>query len=196
MKLKVGSPAPQFHAESLKGNVISLDDYRNRIVLVKFYRFATCPVCNLHLRNFTRRYELLQQAGLPTIAIFHSPNWRLEKAIGHDLPFEMIADPEKRIFRSYGVQFSLAGMFSWPVMRDYMFALKAGYPAGMLTHDGGIKGHPADFIVGRGGKILYAHYGKDYSDSLSVDQVLPIVRQLKLEPVVNVQQFATKTALS
>jgi peroxiredoxin len=180
MKLNTATTAPSFQAENMSGQMISLQDYKDRNLLVKFYRFANCPVCNLHLRNFVRKYDKLQNEGLSVLAIYHSPQWRTYKTLSHDLPFEILADPDKRIFRSYGVGSSLAGMFSWSVWRDYALAMMAGYSSGMLSHDGGITGHPADFIIGKNGKILYAHYGKDYVDSLSVDQVINVARELRL----------------
>jgi peroxiredoxin len=105
----------------------------------------------------------------------------MEKNLAADLPFEMLADPQKKIFHSYGVQSSLSGMFAWGVMRDYSLAMKAGLPSGMLSSDGGIKGHPADFIIDKDGRIAYVHYGRNYRDSLSVDQVVTIARELKLK---------------
>jgi peroxiredoxin len=180
MKLNTATIAPSFQAENLSGQMISLQDYKDRNLLVKFYRFANCPVCNLHLRNFVRNYDKLQREGLSVLAIYHSPQWRTHKTLSQDLPFEILSDPDKKIFRNYGVGSSLAGMFSLSLWRDYALAMMAGYPSGMLSHDGGIKGHPADFIIGKDGKILYAHYGKDYADSLTVDQVIKVARDLKL----------------
>ena len=55
MKLKIDNMAPFFEAEALTGKRVSLEDYRNKNLLIKFYRFATCPICNLHLRNLVRR---------------------------------------------------------------------------------------------------------------------------------------------
>jgi thioredoxin-dependent peroxiredoxin len=185
MKMLPGTPAPFFQAETLNGRIISLQDYKNKNLLIKFYRFATCPVCNLHLRHFVNQFADLQKEGLSVVGIFHSPKWRMEKTMKYDLPFELLSDPDKKIFRSYGVESSWAGMFSWPVMRDYARALKAGLPAGMLSHDGGIKGHPADFIVNKEGKIIYAHYGRNYADSLSVKQVVDVVKQIRINAAVD-----------
>jgi peroxiredoxin len=181
MKLKTQTTAPAFSAESLSGKTVSLEDYKNKNLLVKFYRFATCPVCNLHLRNFVKQYDELKKEGLEVVIIYHSPKWRMEKNFPQDIPFELLSDPGKNIFRKYGVESSLAGMFSWRLMRDYMLALKAGYPTGMLSHDGGVMGHPADFIINKQGKIVFAHYGKNYADSLSIKQVIDVLRKIQPE---------------
>ena len=180
MKLKIGNTAPFFEAEALTGKIVSLSDYKNKNFLIKFYRFATCPICNLHLRNFVRRFEDIQRQDLSVLCIFHSAISTMEKNLAASLPFQLLADPGKKIFRSYGVESSLGGMFSWDVMRDYFLAMRAGFPSGMLSHEGGIKGHPADFIINKDGKIVYSHYGRNYADSMSVDEVITIARQLNL----------------
>src|SRR5580704_13083026 len=178
MKLNTASKAPSFQLENLKGQMVSFQEYQGMNLLIKFYRFANCPVCNLHLRNSVRNHDKLQNEGLSVVVIFHSPQWRTKKTISQDLPFEILSDPGKKIFRSYGVSASLGGMFSWAVWRDYALAMMAGYPSGMLSHDGGITGLPADFIIGKDGKILYTHYGKDYADSLTVEMVTKVARDL------------------
>jgi peroxiredoxin len=180
MKLKIGNAAPHFKAEALTGKMVSLNDYRNKNLLIKFYRFATCPICNLHLRNFVRRFDDVQRHGLSVLCVFHSPISSMEKNLAATLPFELLSDPQKKIFQSYGVQSSWSGMFAWDVMRDYFLAMKAGFSSGMLSHDGGVKGHPADFIIDKDGRIVYTHYGRNYADSLSVDQVITISKELKL----------------
>ena len=180
MKLKIGNSAPLFTAEAMTGKIVSLDDYRNNNLLIKFYRFSSCPICNLHLRNFVKHFDDIQQQGLSVLCVFHSPISSMKKNQAHALPSELIADPEKKIFRSYGVESSWTGMISWNVVRDYFFAMKAGLPSGMLSHDGGIKGHPADFIINRDGKLVFAHYGRNYADSLSVADIVTIAKELKL----------------
>jgi AhpC/TSA family protein len=47
MRLRIGSNALTFTAQALGGRRIDLAALRGRTVLLKFYRFATCPVCNL-----------------------------------------------------------------------------------------------------------------------------------------------------
>jgi len=67
-------------------------------------------------------------------------------------------------------------MFSLAVMRDYYRALRAGFKPGLFTSDGGITGNPADFIIDADGRIAYAHYGRQYADSLDADEVVEICR--------------------
>ena len=190
MKLEIGRKAPTFMAQTLTGETIYLKDFANKKVLLKFYRFATCPVCNLHLREFLKKHEELSKAGIEVVVVYHSPKWRLEQNMQQQLPFPIIADPDKKLFKLYGVKNSLAGMFSFAVWRDYALALAAGFSAGMLSHDGGISGHPADFLVDEKGILRHAHYGVDYADSLTVSQALDVARKLELIQPENLVQAA------
>lgn len=176
MRLTIGSTAPDFTARALGGRSVGLAALRGRTVLLKFYRFATCPVCNLHMHRFIEDYGMLNALGLTTVVLYHSPEEKLETANVELPPFHLVPDPKKSIFQAYGVETGLAGMFSPAVMRDYVRALRAGFPPGMLTSEGGITGNPADFIVDADGRIAFAHYGRHYADSLNAKQIADIRR--------------------
>jgi thioredoxin-dependent peroxiredoxin len=182
MRLRIGSNAPTFTAQALGGRRVNLAALRGRTVLLKFYRFATCPVCNLHLHRFIKDYGALEALGLTTLVLFHSPGVKLDASRRDLAPFSLVSDPDKEIFRAYGVETGWTGMLSPVVMRDYARALMAGFPSGMLTSDGGITGNPADFIVDAEGRIAFAHYGRHYADSLSAIEIARIRRELGTGP--------------
>jgi peroxiredoxin len=116
--LKRGTLAPVFKAHTRNGGEFDLAAFRGRTVLVKFYRFATCPVCNLHPHRFRHEYPAIQALGIETVVLYHSPQARLEKAQREDTPFALVADPDKRIFKRFGVEQRWRGMFSLAVWRD------------------------------------------------------------------------------
>lgn len=178
MRLKIGTPAPLFTAQAIGGRRIDLAALRGRTVLLKFYRFATCPVCNLHLHRFIHEYKTLEALGLTTIVLYHSPAEKLDATEVAGVPFDLVADPDKRIFRAFGAERSWAGMFAPAVWRDYARALAAGFPPGMLTSDGGITGQPADFLIDANGTIAFAHYGRHYADSLTAADLADARRRL------------------
>lgn len=179
MRLNIGATAPAFKAQALGGRTVDLAALRGRTVLLKFYRFATCPVCNLHMHRFIGEYKQLENLGLTTVVLFHSPEAKLEASQTDLAPFDLVADPEKKIFRAFGVETGWRGMFSPTVMREYMQALFAGYQPGLTTSDGGITGNPADFLIDADGTIAYAHYGTHYADSLSAGQIATLRRQME-----------------
>ena len=181
MRLHEGQKAPSLAGEATDGKLITLSELRDRTVLLKFYRFADCPICNLHLREYVRRAGELSAAGITVVAVFHSPGRRLTKSLRKlTLPFPVIADPEQRLFKAFGVEASWRGMFSLRVWRDYARAMGAGFFSRPFGHEGGIKGHPADFLIDGQGVIRFAHYGRDYADTLNVDRILELAAQAGL----------------
>jgi peroxiredoxin len=171
--------APEFAADALSGKRVDFCALRGRTVLLKFYRFATCPVCNLHMHRFIQEYRALEALGLTTVVLYHSPAEKFTGSQRDATPFDLVPDPSKRVFRAYGVETGWAGMFSPAVMRDYAKALRAGYSPGLLTSDAGITGNPADFIIDAEGRIAVAHYGKHYADSLDVTEIARLRRGLE-----------------
>lgn len=181
MRLKLGSPAPDFVAESIGGRCVSLMQLRGRPVLLKFYRFATCPICNLHMHQFIQGHRMLSDAGLTTVVLYHSPADKLAEAQDYATPFDLVPDAEKKIFRAYGVERGLRGFVTPTVVREYLRALRAGYSPGLLTSDGGVTGNPADFLIDASGRVVFAHYGKHYADSLEACDVVKAWRSVARE---------------
>lgn len=93
MQLSNDTPAPVFTGELLGAGHLSLSDLSGRAGLLKFCRFAECPICNLHLRQLVLHHDEVSAAGLTTVVLFHSPLSRMERKQGYDLPFPAIADP-------------------------------------------------------------------------------------------------------
>ena len=111
MQLTSGQIAPNVMAEDLHQHEIRLPDASGRVTHLQFRRFAGCPICNLHLQSFVKRYDELQLAGVREIAVFHSSREKFQPYQSH-YPFEVICDPEKKLYRQFGVQASITTLFS------------------------------------------------------------------------------------
>lgn len=172
--------------EDLSGRSVSLAQ-EGALVHLQFRRFAGCPVCNLHLRSFTRRHHELESAGVREVVLFHSPAGELRPHTA-DLPFAVVADPDKRLYAEFGVESSPRALLdprAWlPILRAIGFAV-----AGILTGtvrlpaanpQGGRLGLPADFLIApegsRDGLVVACKYGAHADDQWSVDEVLAQAR--------------------
>lgn len=153
------------------------------LVHLQFRRFAGCPVCNLHLRSFARRHRELDMAGVREVVLFHSPADELRPHTA-DLPFAVVADPDKRLYAEFGVESSPRALLdprAWlPILRAIAFAT-----IGILTGtvrlpaakpQGGRLGLPADFLIASGGLVVACKYGAHADDQWSVDEVLAQAR--------------------
>ena len=75
------------------------------LVHLQFRRFAGCPVCDLHLHSFVRRHDELARAGIREVVVFHSTRDDVVQYQA-DLPFAVVADADKRLYRDFGVESS------------------------------------------------------------------------------------------
>jgi len=148
-------------------------------VHLQFRRFAGCPICNLHLRSFAKRHGELAAAGIREIVVFHSPAHELR---GYDLPFAVIADPDKRLYREFGVgagRRALLDPRAWAtilvaVIRSTVAIARGRERAPALRPHGGRFGLPADFLIAPDGTVVAEHRGVHADDQWSVDDVLAI----------------------
>ncbi len=104
--------------------------------------------------------------------MFHSPKESLLPFQGK-FPFDVIGDPEKKLYEQFGVGssiFSVLDVRVWPKMKEGNSIVDR--PKG--DPEGGPLGLPADFLVGSDGKIVAVHYGRHAYDQWSVDDVIQI----------------------
>ncbi|MBF6345469.1 peroxiredoxin-like family protein [Nocardia cyriacigeorgica] len=153
------------------------------ITHIQFRRFAGCPICNLHLHTFISRRAELAEAGIHEVVVFHSTRQQLLE-YESELPFDVIPDPDKRLYREFGVESSkwailaprVWGTIVRAVARSALRVLRRQSPLPPLNPGGGRYGLPADFVVGSDGRLIGVHYGTHADDQLSIDQVLAMAR--------------------
>jgi peroxiredoxin len=173
---------------SVTGPAAALPDPQ-RLVHLQFRRFAGCPVCNLHLRSVVLRHAEIEAAGVREVVVFHSPADELREHVA-GLPFAVVADPDKRLYREFGVESAPRALLDprvWaPIVRAVLrsvWAVARGrerLPA--RTPHGGRTGLPADFLIDPAGRVLAAKYGEHAYDQWSVDELLALVAAERTEP--------------
>lgn len=93
------------------------------------------------------------------------------------LPFPLIADPQRRLYREFGVEKSMRSIAdprAWPaVVRSWNRHLAPQSDTG----EGGHTGLPADFLIAPDGRIVARKYGKHANAHWSVDDVLAEARR-------------------
>ncbi|MHA6617051.1 peroxiredoxin-like family protein [Pseudonocardia sp. DLS-67] len=154
----------------------------DHLVHLQFRRFAGCPVCNLHLRSFVNRLADVEAAGVHEVVVFHSSADTL-RTYTSDLPLDVIADPDRVLYREFGVEYgarSLLDPRGWPtIVRAVAWELQAirrhARPAPPTTPEGGRLGLPADFLIAPDGRVLAAKHGAHVDDQWSVEELLSLV---------------------
>lgn len=160
---------------------------------LQFRRFAGCPICNLHLRSVARRNDELAAAGIREIAVFHSPADELRPYSG-ELPFPVIADPRKSLYREFGVESAPRALLdprAWPaiatgVAYELVQVLRRRRPAPPPAQ-GGRLGLPGDFLIAADGRLLAVKYGAHADDQWPVDEILAHAAAATSEPAPGTQ---------
>lgn len=102
--LQTGDLAPDFSGSNQNGETVSLKDYRGKKVVLYFYPEDDTPGCTAQACNLRDNFSLLKEQGFEIIGI--SPNEKESHrkfADKYQLPFTLVADPERKIVDAYGV---------------------------------------------------------------------------------------------
>ncbi len=102
--LKEGDKAPDFIGNDQNGNTISLSDFTGKTLVLYFYPQDNTPTCTKEACNFRDNYQSLVDKGLSVIGVSFDTEKSHKKFIDKfQLPFPLIADPDKKIIEAYGV---------------------------------------------------------------------------------------------
>ena len=102
--LKEGDKAPDFTGNDQNGNTISLSDFTGKTLILYFYPQDNTPTCTKEACNFRDNYQSLVDKGLAVIGVSFDTEKSHKKFIDKfQLPFPLIADPDKKIIEAYGV---------------------------------------------------------------------------------------------
>ena len=173
MRLVPGQPAPPFTVGTVQGRTLTLDAFAGRPLLLMFFRYASCPMCNLRLHDFAQRFPGLRERGLEAVAFFHSPAESIRAHAGRrEYPFHLAADPGMLVYRAYGVETSWPG-FLLSMARpdfyvDWLRSMRHGFWGGAARE---MATMPADFLVGPDGRLRRVHYGRGIGDHMPPAEV-------------------------
>jgi len=171
MKIVTGQKAPDFSLMQIDGSEFRLDSLSGKRYLLTFYRFASCPFCNLRLHNIIKNYKVFDE-NFEVIAVFDSTLENLQTyAIRHESPFPILADENNVIHRLYHVEHSFLGVVKGIVFRfpSLMISMFKGYIPWRIKGD--ITGMPADFLIDENGIIQAAFYGRDEGEHIPLHRV-------------------------
>jgi peroxiredoxin Q/BCP len=98
--------APAFSAEASSGAPISLADYRGKHLVLYFYPGSFTLICTRETVAFRDAASELRALGAEVVGISPDPlDTQCKFAEHYQTSFPIVADPENRIAREYGVVF-------------------------------------------------------------------------------------------
>ena len=102
--LVAGKKAPDFTGTCQDGNILSLSNFKGGKVILFFYPEDDTPTCTIQACNLRDNYTALQKEGFTVIGVSPNDEKSHQKfKTKFDLPFTLIADPQHKIIKKYGV---------------------------------------------------------------------------------------------
>jgi peroxiredoxin Q/BCP len=103
MALGIGDPAPDFTLESTRGEISLAKLLEAGSVLLVFYPGDDTPVCTKQLCDYRDNLSVFADLGVQVVAINPQDiDSHRRFADKYDLPFPLVADPDKSACRAYG----------------------------------------------------------------------------------------------
>jgi peroxiredoxin len=166
--MKQGMRLPTYDLITIQEKRIFIPDGHHTVHL-QFRRFAGCPICKLHLQTIAQRHQELVQANIIEVVVFHSASAILRQHV-HNLPFAVVADPDKKLYHAFGVETSWRSVGdprAWPSILRGLARFGPGREPGES-----VLGLPADFLISPNGELMACKYGAHADDHWSVDEIL------------------------
>ena len=99
-----GEKAPAFALEDQAGKILRLADLRGKWVLLYFYPKDDTPGCTREACGLRDNHAQIQKAGAVVVGIsVDDVRSHAKFAKKYDLPFRLVADPNREVVREYGV---------------------------------------------------------------------------------------------
>lgn len=99
-----GKPAPDFELESDSGERVTLSSFRGRPVVLYFYPKSDTPGCTRQACGIRDAYGEFERRGAVVLGISSDRQARQAKfKAKYELPFTILADPEREAGEAYGV---------------------------------------------------------------------------------------------
>lgn len=144
LKHDVGGRAPGFTLKDGTGREVSLDSFRQKVVVLVFFTGGFDREAMRSLRAIAENYPRLQDTGAVVVAITPELPGKVRTIVeGISLPFVVLSDPEMKVVREYDV-YNPEQNWTWP----------------------------AAFIIDREGVIQYAFRGASAPNTPPLDYIL------------------------
>jgi peroxiredoxin len=169
--MEIGQAMPQIILPAIDGSQFDNYSLKGKKYLLTFFRFATCPFCNMRMAQLVQTKPELGE-DFEIVAIFESEIDHLKKhANKHLAKFPILADHGRKYYELFGVKKSVIGMLKGMVFRmpTAMKAMLRGY----LPHEVSSRFliMPLSLLVDEQGVIQAIYHGKDEGDHMPLEQV-------------------------
>ena len=181
MKLECGQRFPRFQFDTAyEDGLDSLGVLKGKTVFWVL-RYIGCTVCRYDVHKIAERYDEFKEKGAQVYVVMQSDRQHVRKDLestGTVLPFEIITDPEQKIYDLLSIEAAKTKEELVDGVLDELkekgaAAREAGYVHG--DYEGNEQQLPAMFIVNEDGTVEYVRYAKNIMDMPKIDEVLAML---------------------
>lgn len=102
--LEIGDKAIDFKAKDQNGKEVNLSDFKGKKVVLYFYPKDNTPGCTKEACSFRDNFQELTDKGIVVLGVSPDSSESHKKfEQKYELPFTLIADPEKEVANLYNV---------------------------------------------------------------------------------------------
>lgn len=124
------------------------------------------------MAQLRREKAKLDQAGLHVVLVgLGTQAEALKFSRQFDVPFPIIVDPQKLLYRTYGLKkASIMQLVTPDILLKGIRSMREGHLPGMPQGD--VQQLPGAFVIDREGHILLSHFAQNAADHLSADAIV------------------------
>lgn len=102
--IELNSYVPEFECVNQNGEEVKKAMLMGKKYILFFYPKDMTPGCTAEACNLRDNYDLLKEKGFEIFGVSADSDKRHQKFIDkYELPFDLLADPEKKMIRAFGV---------------------------------------------------------------------------------------------
>ncbi|MBR4621330.1 MAG: peroxiredoxin [Salinivirgaceae bacterium] len=102
MMLQIGTKAPDFVGTDENGNVVKLNDFAGRKLVLYFYPKDSTPGCTAEACDLRDNYKRFLSLGYNVLGVSKDSAASHQKFIAkYELPFHLLSDPDCTILKAY-----------------------------------------------------------------------------------------------
>ncbi|GLR17262.1 redoxin domain-containing protein [Portibacter lacus] len=144
---------------------------------LSFHRFAACPFCNLRINQLRHQYEEFKKRNIRIIAVWPSDkDLLLHNADGAKMPFPMLSNANKQIYKDYGVTESSLMGAARLFLHPFLILKAIKNKVEKITVDADPNLMPASFLIDQEGRIKMAYYGKHFGDHPEIETIFSFLK--------------------
>jgi len=119
-----------------------------------------------------RNKKSIEKAGAQVVLVgMGTPSESAEFAVKFNVPFPIVADPEKKLYRKFELKrMSTLGFLSPSVALKGVAAIVGGHGIGMPQGD--VRQLPGVFIIDTAGQIVFSHFSSNPADHPDATTIL------------------------